>query len=247
MHGFGGVPLPLHFEEEYKEFRGRGCWGLYQIRSTKQFTTSSLDKIFNITQFDRITSRTPPVPPPQRLQSSSSYSFIFEYCQHSSSSSSTPLKLLPIALEPPPQTSSTSFTSFPNNLHHRLLLLQNLLHPPLYLLLHLSLLHNNPLPSPLPRPHTTKPCVLDNYRNLHPTSTPTPCPLKPSPTFGSAPTAVPKTIIGAPNARCVATPKTTHKHQTTTTTCGSAPSAVPRISIATITALFAHIFAVPLG
>jgi hypothetical protein len=108
MHGFGGVPLPLHFEEEYKEFRGRGCWELYQIRSTKQFTTSSLDKIFNITQFDRITSRTPPVPPPQRLQSSSSYSFIFEYRQHSSSSSSTPLKLLPIALEPPPRTSSSN-------------------------------------------------------------------------------------------------------------------------------------------
>jgi hypothetical protein len=238
--GLGGVPLPLHFEEEYKEFRGRGCWELYQIRSTKQFTTSSLDKIFNITQFDRITSRAPPVPPPQRLQSSSSYSFIFEYRQHSSSSSSTPLKLLPIALEPPPQTSSTPFNSFPNNLHHRLLLLQNLLHPPLYLLLHLSLLHNNPLPSPLPRPHTTKPCVLDNYRNLHPTNTPTPCPLKPSPTSGSAPTAVPKTIIGAPNARCAATPKTMHKHQTTTTTSGSVPSAVPRTAVGAITARCAN-------
>jgi hypothetical protein len=122
--GLGGVPLPLHFEEEYKEFRGRGCWELYQIRLTKQFTTSPLDTIFNLLQFDRTTSRTPPVPPTQRLQSSSSYSFIFEYRQRlSSSSSSTPLKLLPIALDPPPQTPFTSFTSSLNNLHHRLLLL----------------------------------------------------------------------------------------------------------------------------
>jgi hypothetical protein len=117
MHGFGGVPLPLHFEEEYKEFRGRGCWELYQIRSTKQFTTSSLDKIFNITQFDRVTLRTPPVPPTQRLQSSSSYSFILNIVNapphpplRPQSSFLSPSNLLlkhPLPPSPPSQTTST--------------------------------------------------------------------------------------------------------------------------------------------